>query len=75
VQDNAISEFPKSTMKWLTICTYVVIVVGREISHDIYREQALKLLEESPLVDTHVDLPQIIRSLGKSPCVVNVPAC
>jgi membrane dipeptidase len=26
---------------------------------------AIKLMSESPLIDTHVDLPQIIRGLGK----------
>lgn len=31
-----------------------------------YLEQAIKLMEESPLIDTHIDLPQIFRSLRKS---------
>lgn len=26
-------------------------------------DKAIKLMEESPLLDTHIDLPQIIRSL------------
>lgn len=26
--------------------------------------RAIKLMSESPLIDTHVDLPQIIRGLG-----------
>lgn len=29
-------------------------------------EHALSLMKESPLIDTHIDLPQVIRSLGKS---------
>lgn len=28
-------------------------------------ERAESLLKESPLIDTHIDLPQIIRSLGE----------
>ena len=28
-----------------------------------YLEQAIELMEESPLLDTHIDLPQIFRSL------------
>lgn len=27
-------------------------------------ERAISLMEESPLIDTHIDLPQVIRSLG-----------
>ncbi|KAL2418243.1 Dipeptidase 1 [Exophiala dermatitidis] len=29
--------------------------------------QAVRLMEESPLIDTHVDLPQVMRSLGRRP--------
>lgn len=29
-----------------------------------FHEHAIKLMEESPLIDTHIDLPQIIRSLS-----------
>lgn len=29
-------------------------------------ERAISLMKESPLIDTHIDLPQVIRSLGKS---------
>ncbi|KAK4939920.1 hypothetical protein LTR10_019879 [Elasticomyces elasticus] len=32
-----------------------------------FRDQAIKLMEESPLLDTHIDLPQIIRSLNRRP--------
>lgn len=28
-------------------------------------ERAVSLMKESPLIDTHIDLPQVIRSLGK----------
>lgn len=28
-------------------------------------ERALSLMKQSPLIDTHIDLPQVIRSLGK----------
>lgn len=27
-------------------------------------DHAIRLMEASPLIDTHVDLPQILRSLG-----------
>lgn len=30
-------------------------------------EHALALMKESPLIDTHIDLPQVIRSLGEFP--------
>lgn len=30
-------------------------------------ERAISLMKESPLVDTHIDLPQVIRSLGPYP--------
>ena len=30
------------------------------------RRHALQLMDESPLLDTHVDLPQILRALGES---------
>jgi hypothetical protein len=29
-------------------------------------QHAIKLMEESPLIDSHIDLPQILRSLSKS---------
>lgn len=29
-------------------------------------ERAISLMKESPLIDTHIDLPQVIRSLGTS---------
>lgn len=32
-----------------------------------YHDQAVELLEKSPLLDTHIDLPQIIRSLRNLP--------
>lgn len=30
-------------------------------------ERAISLMKESPLIDTHIDLPQVIRSLGTLP--------
>jgi membrane dipeptidase len=32
--------------------------------HDPFYKKAIEIMEKSPLLDTHVDLPQIIRSLG-----------
>lgn len=40
-----------------------VLVQGRNNAGE-FLEQAIKLMEESPLLDTHIDLPQIIRSLS-----------
>jgi hypothetical protein len=34
-------------------------------STDTFLERAIKLMEESPLVDTHIDLLQIVRSLSR----------
>ncbi len=34
---------------------------------DPYYEQAVKLMEGSPLIDTHIDLLQVIRSLSRIP--------
>lgn len=28
-------------------------------------ERAISLMKESPLIDTHIDLPQVLRSLGR----------
>lgn len=36
-------------------------------SGDPYLEQALSLMAETPLIDTHIDLPQIMRSLTRKP--------
>lgn len=55
-------------MVWTIVCVCTMLALGHVNGHDFNRQNAFKLLEESPLVDTHVDLPQIIRSLGMSPC-------
>lgn len=34
---------------------------------DEFLDQAIQLMEETPLLDTHIDLPQIVRSLCKNP--------
>ena len=34
-------------------------------SADPYYARAIELMRKTPLLDTHIDLPQIIRSLGK----------
>jgi membrane dipeptidase len=33
---------------------------------------AIKLMSQSPLIDTHVDLPQIIRGLGMQPSITSL---
>ena len=53
-------------MKWFSVCLWFTLAVGHVVTPSFYRDRALRLLKESPLVDTHVDLPQIIRSLGMS---------
>jgi uncharacterized membrane protein YeaQ/YmgE (transglycosylase-associated protein family) len=45
------------------IATIVAGCVGAA-SASIY-EHAIRLMEESPLIDSHIDLPQILRSLSK----------
>lgn len=30
----------------------------------VFHDRAISLMKESPLVDTHIDLPQILRSLS-----------
>lgn len=40
---------------------------------DVYLEQAIRLMNDTPLIDTHVDLPQIIRSLCKLYTEITVP--
>lgn len=43
---------------------------------DPFYERAVDLMKAVPLIDTHVDLPQIIRSLGAScPMLSNVVQC
>lgn len=32
-----------------------------------FYERAISLMKESPLVDTHIDLPQVLQSLGEFP--------
>jgi hypothetical protein len=55
-----------------TIHSAIVLFLGLltafvEGSGGDYHDQAIKLMEESPLLDTHIDLPQIIRSLSAIP--------
>lgn len=37
-------------------------------------QRAEMLMKESPLIDTHIDLPQIIRSLGEDLCLHHTPS-
>ena len=41
-----------------------ILIPSVESSGINFFDQAIKLMEESPLLDTHIDLPQIIRSLS-----------
>lgn len=49
----------------LHIFLAALLVEGRNDAGE-FLGQAIKLMEESPLLDTHIDLPQIIRSLCKN---------
>jgi hypothetical protein len=49
----------------LQIFLSALLVQGRNDAAE-FLDQAIKLMEESPLLDTHIDLPQIIRSLCKN---------
>lgn len=51
-----------------------LVLIGKSIAQptsNVYRgplyAHAIELMSESPLIDTHVDLPQIIRGLGRQP--------
>jgi membrane dipeptidase len=49
---------------WLLIFGFIAFAESAASDADSFLNQAVKLMEESPLVDTHIDLPQIIRSLS-----------
>ncbi|KAK5682086.1 hypothetical protein LTS10_005211 [Elasticomyces elasticus] len=49
---------------WIFACGLPLLVRS---GADDCLEQAIALMEESPLLDTHIDLPQIIRSLHRKP--------
>ncbi|RDW57255.1 dipeptidase-2 [Coleophoma crateriformis] len=54
----------------LALPWFVPSVMGQQEplgEQDPFYVQALEIMEKSPLIDTHVDLPQIIRSLGRRP--------
>jgi membrane dipeptidase len=48
----------------LLIFGFIAFAESAASDADSFLDQAVKLMEESPLVDTHIDLPQIIRSLS-----------
>lgn len=54
----------------LGILPFLVLVlafgVRRVVCDDAFRAHAIELMESSPLIDGHVDLPFIVRSLGTS---------
>jgi hypothetical protein len=47
---------------------FLTVLIGRLSIVDAYspdnHAHAIKIMRESPLIDTHIDLPQIIRSLS-----------
>jgi hypothetical protein len=55
----------KRALSLLTAVTFAPRLVHGRGSADGFLARAIKLMEESPLVDTHIDLLQIVRSLSK----------
>lgn len=64
----ATMKFPTTFIGYLTsgyiILTDITQVFALSVQTDLY-DRAVKLMESSPLIDTHVDLPQVLRSLSK----------
>ena len=58
--------YPLRKMKFSILLVVHILATYVHCDASDYLEQAVKLMEESPLLDTHIDLPQIIRSLSKS---------
>jgi len=52
-------------MTWKTIVATLVAGVAITSNAESTFDHAIRLMEASPLLDTHVDLPQILRSLGE----------
>jgi hypothetical protein len=51
-------------MAWKTVVTTLVAsLVVTSYAESTY-DHAIRLMEASPLIDTHIDLPQILRSLS-----------
>lgn len=55
----------QDNMKLAIVPLFAALCGQVSAAHDTYYERAIKLMEANPLVDTHIDLPQIIRSLSK----------
>ena len=52
-------------MSWKHIAA-VVLASAAAVAHaESTYDHAVRLMKASPLLDTHVDLPQILRSLGR----------
>ncbi|SPN99279.1 related to Putative dipeptidase ARB_02715 [Cephalotrichum gorgonifer] len=55
------------TIRTAAACLLASIALFQGVSaNDVY-DRAIALMESSPLLDTHVDLPQILRSLDRRP--------
>ncbi|KXJ87925.1 membrane dipeptidase [Microdochium bolleyi] len=50
-------------MLWLGLAG----LVASTPDHDDLLSRAISLMEQSPLIDTHIDLPQVLRSLDRHP--------
>jgi hypothetical protein len=58
---------PKTMLRVLVIAAVCCGSDGNSLG---YTQRARNLIEQSPLIDTHIDLPQIMRSL----CEINILA-
>ena len=47
---------------WAAVSLFALISAVQSAASD-FLDQAIELMESNPLLDTHIDLPQIIRSL------------
>lgn len=57
---------PYSVAKLLTVSIVAACIPTVGAFNDSTYERAVSLMESSPLIDTHMDLPQILRSLCKT---------
>ncbi|RVX67415.1 hypothetical protein B0A52_08768 [Exophiala mesophila] len=51
---------------WAAVSLFALISAVQSAASD-FLDQAIELMESNPLLDTHIDLPQIIRSLHRRP--------
>ena len=64
---------------WLGRMKVNFVLAALGVAHGMAAESsydhAVRLMEASPLIDTHVDLPQILRSLGENQGRISLTVC